>query len=133
MGCVAVHHHAGQLRRELPALLGPVQHQRGRADDEAGQQPFVLSLAALLHRQQVAQHLHRLAQTHIIGEDSAHPVAVQRPQPAVAVPLVLAQGLLQRGRRGILAVLDRVEAPADPPEGVVPVEPHAGLARERPV
>ncbi len=47
--------------------------------------------AALLHGQQVAQHLHRLAQTHIVGQDAAHAVAVQRPQPAVAIALVLSQ------------------------------------------
>ena len=123
MGSVTVHHHAGEFGREFLTLLGPVQHQRGRADDEAGQ-----SLAVLLHGQQVAQHLHRLAQAHIVGEDAAHTVTVQRPQPAVAVPLIFAQSLLQGGRRGILAVLDGVEAPADAPEGIIPVEAHTGLA-----
>ena len=128
VGGVAVHHHAGEFGREFLTLLGPVQHQRGRADDEAGQR-----LPVLLHGQQVAQHLHRLAQAHIVGEDAAHTVTVQRPQPAVAVPLIFAQSLLQGGRRGILAVLDGVEAPADAPEGVIPVEAHTGLARQRPV
>ena len=40
---------------------------------------------------------------------------------------------MQGDRRGILAVLDGVEAPADAPEGVIPVEAHTGLARQRPV
>ena len=90
MGRAAVHNDAAQLRRELLALFGPVQHQRRRADDEAGEglRP------QLLDGEQVAQHLHRFAQTHIIGQDAAHAVAVQRPQPAVAIALVLSQYFL---------------------------------------
>ena len=128
MGGIAVHGNALQLRGELLAFFLPVQHQRRRADDEAGQ-----LLPALLHGQQVAEHLHGLAQTHIIGQNAAHAVAVQCAQPAVAVPLVFAQGLLQRERRGILAVPHGVEAAADAPESIVPVEPQAVLPRKRPV
>ena len=128
VGGIAVHGNTLQLRGELLAFLLPVQHQRRRADDEAGQ-----LLPALLHGQQVAEHLHSLTQTHIVGQNAAHAVAVQRAQPAVAVPLVFAQGLLQRERRGILAVPHGVEAAADAPEGIVPVEPQTVLPRKRPV
>ena len=128
VGGIAVHGNTLQLRGELLAFLLPVQHQRRRADDEAGQ-----LLPALLHGQQVAEHLHGLAQTHIIGQNTAHAVAVQCAQPAVAVPLVFAQGLLQGERRGILAVPHGVEAAADAPEGIVPVEPQTVLPRKRPV
>ena len=117
-----------QLRGELLAFLLPVQHQRRRADDEAGQ-----LLPALLHGQQVAEHLHSLTQTHIVGQNAAHAVAIQCAQPAVAVPLVFAQGLLQGERRGIFAVPHGVEAAADAPESIVPVEPQAVLPRKRPV
>ena len=90
VGGIPVHHNAVQLRRELLAFLGPVQHQRGRADDEAGQ-----GVPALLPEgQQIAEHLHRLAQTHIIRKDAAHAVAIQRAEPAVAVPLVFSQNFL---------------------------------------
>ena len=128
VGGIAVHGNALQLRGELLAFFLPVQHQRRRADDEAGQ-----LLPALLHGQQVAEHLHGLAQTHIVGQNAAHAVAIQCTQPAVAVPLVFAQGLLQRERRGIFAVPHGVEAAADAPEGIVPVEPQAVLPRKRPV
>ena len=90
VGRAAVHNDAAQLRRELLALFGPVQHQRRRADDEAGQG----LLPQLLDGEQVAQHLHRFTQTHIIGQDAAHAVAVQRPQPAVTIALVLSQYFL---------------------------------------
>ena len=90
VGRIAVHHHAVQFRRELFALLGPVQHQRRRADDEAGQGV----LPQLLDGQQVAQHLHRLAKAHIVGQNAAHAVAIQRSQPAIAVPLVFSQYFL---------------------------------------
>ena len=90
VGGIPVHHNTVQLRCELPAFLGPVQHQRGRADDEAGQ-----GVPALLPEgQQIAEHLHRLAQTHIIRKDAAHAVAIQRAEPAVAVPLVFSQNFL---------------------------------------
>ena len=56
VGGIAVHGNALQLRGELLAFLLPVQHQRRRADDKAGQ-----LLPALLHGQQVAEHLHGLA------------------------------------------------------------------------
>ena len=128
VGGIAVHGYALQLRGELLAFLLPVQHQRRRADDEAGQ-----LLPALLHGQKVAEHLHGLAQTHIIRQNAAHAVAVQCAQPAVAVPLVFTQGLLQRERRGILAVPHRMEAAADAPESIVPVEPQTVLPRKRPV
>ena len=128
VGGVTVHGHAGELRGELAAFLLPVEHQRRRADDEAGQ-----ALPVLLHGQQVAQHLHRLAEAHVIGKDAAHAVAVQRAQPAVAVPLVLAQDIVQAFRRGVLAVLHGVEAAADASEGIVAVEAQAVLARKRPV
>ena len=119
---IAVHGNALQLRGELLAFLLPVQHQRRRADDEAGQ-----LLPALLHGQQVAEHLHSLTQTHIVGQNAAHAVAIQCAQPAVAVPLVFAQGLLQGERRGIFAVPHGVEAAADAPESIVPVEPQTVL------
>ena len=128
VGSVAVHRHTDELRGELFAFLLPVEHQRRRADDEAGQ-----GLPAFLHGQQVAEHLHRLAKAHIIGQNAAHTVAVQRAQPAVAVPLVLAQHVMQAFRRGILAVLHGVEAAADATESIVAVEAQAVLARERPV
>ena len=128
VGGIAVHGNTLQLRGELLAFLLPVQHQRRRADDEAGQ-----LLPALLHGQQVAEHLHGLAQTHIVRQNAAHAVAVQRAQPAVAVPLIFAQSLLQRERRGIFAVPHGVEAAADAPESIVPVEPQAVLPRKRPV
>ncbi len=51
-------------------------------------------LPVFFHGQQVAQHLHRLAQAHIVCQDAAHAVAIQRPQPAVAVPLVFSQYFL---------------------------------------
>ena len=128
VGGVAVHRHTDELRGELFAFLLPVEHQRCRADDEAGQ-----GLPAFLHGQQVAEHLHRLAKAHIIGQNAAHAVAVQRAQPAVAVSLVLAQHIVQAFRRGILAVLHGVEAAADAAEGIVAVEAQAVLARECPV
>ena len=117
VSCVAVHSHAGKLRRELLAFLLPVEHQRCRADDEAGQ-----ALAAFLHGQQVAEHLHGLAKAHIVGQNAAHAVAVQRAQPAVAIPLVLAQHIVQAFRRSILAVLHGVKAAADAAERIVAVE-----------
>ena len=125
---VAVHSHAGKLRRELLAFLLPVEHQRCRADDETGQ-----ALAAFLHGQQVAEHLHGLAKAHIVGQNATHAVAVQRAQPAVAIPLVLAQHIVQAFRRSILAVLHGVKAAADAAERIVAVETQAVLARERPV
>ena len=128
VGGIAVHGNTLQLRGELLAFLLPVQHQRRRADDKAGQ-----LLPALLHGQQIAEHLHGLAQTHIIGQNAAHAVAIQCAQPAVAVPLVFAQGLLQRERRGILAVPHGVEAAADAAESIIPVEPQTVLPRKRPV
>ena len=125
VGGVAVHRHTDELRRELFAFLLPVEHQRCRADDETGQ-----GLPAFLHGQQVAEHLHRLAQAHIVRQNAAHAVAIQSAEPAVTVPLVLAQHLLQRGRRGILTVLHRVEAAADAPERIVPVEADPVLTRK---
>ena len=91
-----------------------------RQDDEAGQ-----ALAAFLHGQQVAEHLHGLAKDHIVGQNAAHAVAVQRAQPAVAIPLVLAQQIVQAFRRSILAVLHGVKAAADAAERIVAVETDA--------
>ena len=68
----------------LPFLQDLQKYHGYRADDEAGQ-----GVPALLPEgQQIAEHLHRLAQTHIIRKDAAHAVAIQRAEPAVAVPLV---------------------------------------------
>ena len=93
----------------------------------------LLRLDDSMEGQQIAEHLHRLAKAHIIGQNAAHAVAIQCAQPAVAVPLIFAQDLLQGEGRGIFAVLDRMEASADPPERIVAVEADAVLSRQCPV
>ena len=67
-------------------------HQEGRAR---------IALAGMADQR---QRLHRLAQAHVVGEDPAQAVVVQRCQPGEPVVLVRTKLGFQRARHG-----DRVE------------------------
>ena len=79
---------AGKLRRVMPDLLAPVIHQGSRRHHQ-GSPLFPL----LLCRQQYRQHLQRLPKPHVIRQDSAQAVCLQRPKPTIAAALVSPHGL----------------------------------------
>ncbi len=84
-----------EARREARGFVEPVGHQAGRGDHQcrAGK------TAGLFLGEDVGQRLHRLAETHIVGQDAAQVVLAQELHPGQAVELVVAQGGLQAGRR----------------------------------
>ena len=83
-----------QRRREPLDLGPPLLDDAHRADDERGADVAVLALGRE-HR----DRLHRLAQTHVVGEDRADAEIAEQPQPAVAALLEREQVELHR-RRG---------------------------------
>ena len=96
-------------------------HARRRHDEEAR---VGLVGSGLFDR---GEHLHGLAEPHVVGEDAAQPVAAQKVEPAEALLLVLAQ--VGAERAGRIAVLDAVvseRAHRLDPGGVLRIE-HTGI------
>ena len=114
-----------QLGREPRRLLPPVEHERPRHHDERRPGP----LAALVDRRGLArgaarfeqrQHLHRLAEAHVVGQAAAEAEALQEVQPAEPVALIAAQPPDEaRGRVARLDALERCQLLAGAGEGGV--------------
>ena len=97
----------GESRREAFDLRGPVGQQGRRRDQEAGA-PRLLTCRTRPHHQQQRQHLHRLAEAHVIGEARAQAEAGEQMQPSHAGLLIGSQRRLQRGARIQLRQLGRI-------------------------
>ena len=95
----------GKLRREAGELVLPVVDQRGRADDNG--RTCLRSLQ--LRREEHGDRLKRLAKAHVVGEDPAEAIGVQRPKPAIAGDLVFAERTLQEIRNREIRVGNRLE------------------------
>ena len=91
----AGYRHHGQVRGEPRGLGGPVGHHAGRGDDQERAARRIL-LPGVTDQ---GEALQRLAQAHVVGEDSAQPVLPEKGQPAEPVLLVRAQPGPQPGRR----------------------------------
>ena len=86
--------------REPGELVGPVEHERGGAGHEhrATQLPRI---AQALHQ---GNHLQRLAEAHLVGQNAAEAERCQARQPAETLYLVGPQRVRKgRGRRHKLA------------------------------
>ncbi|MNM56734.1 hypothetical protein D3C81_679110 [compost metagenome] len=84
-----------QAGRELGRLVLPVAHQTRRRNDERRMR----QTARFLFHQDMRQGLHRLAETHVIGQDARQVMVAQELHPRQAIGLVVAQGGLQTGWR----------------------------------
>ena len=102
----AAHHCGPQCRRKPPDLLLPVEDQRSRAYNQRR-----LCHTTLLVRENYADHLQRLPQAHLIGQDAAKASPFQCFQPFKALVLIGTDRILQRLRHLILRVPDRAEIP----------------------
>ena len=76
----------------------PVDQQRTRHHNQVRR----LAVAAFPQRKQEGQHLHGLAQPHIIGQNAAKAVFVQKVQPVVTRHLIGAQRAAQTFGQGVL-------------------------------
>ena len=81
--------------RELGSLLDPVEDQRARHN----RQGRSLGLAAVPPALEQGQDLDRLAQTHVVGEDSAEAEPLEVIEPAQPLALVRPQLAVEAGRR----------------------------------
>ena len=79
----AVPERVPQRRRELVDLAQPVGDDAGRRDDERLERlALALDLRVLvLDGEQERDGLHRLAETHVVGEDAARADVVEEPEP----------------------------------------------------
>ena len=111
---------SAQRRGEAPELGHPVVHERRGAHHQRG--PLLPRLAA---REDMRDHLQRLAQAHVVGEDAAAPHALERAEPAEAVELVGAQVCPERRGRGEIGLGQGVERGDEVAEALVaPVGGH---------
>ena len=83
-----------EARGEPFDLRSPVGQQGCRCDEQTGA-PRLVAWRARFHHQQQCQHLHRLAEPHIVGEAGAQAEARQQVQPAHAGLLIRAERCLQ--------------------------------------
>ena len=89
----------GEVGHEAGGFCGPVPDDARRGDDEEARGWLIEP--CLLERR---EELHRLSESHIVGEDAAEAVPAQEVEPAEAVALIFAQ---RRGNaRGRIATLD---------------------------
>ena len=93
-----------QPRGEAGRLLLPVEDERAGNDDERG-----LAVASLAARLEERQHLHGLAEAHVVGQAPAEAEVAEEGHPAEAERLVVPQaaGEAARGFEGT----DPLEAP----------------------
>ena len=77
-----------QLRRETFRFALPVREERGRANDQGR------SVTAV--QAQKGESLHRFAETHLVGQDSAEILRGERREPGDAGALIVAQLLAER-------------------------------------
>ena len=105
-----------QARREACDLRRPVRKKRRRRDEQA-RPPSSLMLPAAHQYQR--QHLHRLAQAHVVGQARAEAETGQEMEPAHAHLLVGPQGRLE------------IVARLDPRERVVPLREQQVAARRQ--
>ena len=101
----------GERRREAFDLCSPVRQQRRWRNQEAGA-PRLLGRRTRSHHQQERQHLHRLAEAHVIRETGAQPEAGEQMQPSHAGLLIGAQRRLQCGAGIQLRELGGTRRPA---------------------
>ena len=87
-----------EARREALDLPGPVGQERRRGNEEAGASRLVTRRTRTEHEQQ-RQHLHRLAEAHVVGEARTQAKAGKQMQPSDACLLIGSQRGLQRGAR----------------------------------
>ena len=102
-----------QRRREALDLVHPLARDAHRADDERRAERTGAVLLALGddHR----DRLHRLPETHVVGEHAADPEVAEQPQPAVARLLERVELVLhRRRRRQRLEARVPVEHPGEP-------------------
>ena len=86
-----------QRGHEAARLLEPVEDQRARRDDQ--RRPAAGAPARCPAPGEQGQHLHRLAQPHVVGEAAAEPELAQELEPAQPLRLVTAQRSDEAGRR----------------------------------
>ncbi|KFB71978.1 MAG: hypothetical protein AW09_002842 [Candidatus Accumulibacter phosphatis] len=91
----AVQRQDRQTRCKTRRLVLPVENQRSRQDD----QRRMIEPSGFLFEQQVRQGLGRLAETHVVGEDSREILFAQELQPGQTFGLVVTQFQPQSGRR----------------------------------
>src|ERR1700759_5453834 len=85
----------GEGRSELPDLVLPVEHQRGRTYDQGAQPP--IGIPEML---QERKGLYRLTQTHIVRQDTSPAYFLEIVEPMEPMYLVRAEDRLQVcGRR----------------------------------
>ena len=103
----ARYRHYLQVGGEPRSLGGPVRHHAGRCDDQERARCRV----ALPGVADQGEALERLAESHVVGEDSAQPVLPQESQPAEPVLLVRPQSCTQSRRRlGTTGAVGRQQA-----------------------
>jgi hypothetical protein len=90
-----VQHQRLQLRRKACALGLPVVHDRGGCQHQRGP----LQPPRVFFQQQVGNRLHRLAQTHVVGQDAGQLVLAQELQPRQPGQLIRPQLGAQARRR----------------------------------
>ena len=109
-----------QFRREPLKFLSPIENQRGRRHHQGGS-----FLSLLLCRKQHCDHLQRLAQPHIVGQDPPELPCFQCPKPFEPVFLVFTHDSGQAFRFLEICVLHRLKALDHLSEMAVPLAVHA--------
>ena len=100
-----------ELRREAGGFLLPVEDERPGHDDQRGPASgaFSIPFPLFASRLQERQHLHRLAETHVVGQTPAKAELLEEAKPAEPVALVRAQ--LTDEPVGGVTRLDALEPP----------------------
>ena len=88
----------GEIGREFGCLVAPVGQQTGRPDHEARQ----VRATTRLFEMQMGQGLHRLTQTHIVGQNPGQAILPEKLQPVQAGLLIGSQGCVESFRRQAL-------------------------------
>ena len=118
-----------ERRRELVELALPVGDDAGGRDDERLELLLAVGLRVLLdrrlHGEEERDGLHRLAETHVVGEDAARADLVEEREPLEALLLVRAELRLEVAR--LLDDLDLFDV-GELPEEILRVGGDVGLA-----
>ena len=91
-----------EVGREGLGLLDPIEHQAAGHDRQRRGSPAVPRPLQAARLEQ-GQHLHRLAQPHVVGQAAAEAEVAQEVQPTESVLLIAAQLAAEPARRGAAA------------------------------